>query len=104
MNADTVLISAEGAHEAPGIAKPYLMIVDGKSALIDLSNVQGSLTDPSIARVEWGMIQDGKEVRAGGYIVRTDGSKTPFFDKQAILPYVLAFDARLAELQAAANG
>ena len=95
-----VLISAEGNHEPAG---HHLIIVDGKATLVDLSGITGSLHDPSIARVEWGTVQDGKEIRPGGRIVRTDGSVARFLDRSALMPYLNAFNAKMAEHEATAN-
>jgi hypothetical protein len=93
-----VLISAEGNHEPAG---HHLIVVDGKATLVDLSGVTGSLHDPSIARVEWGTVQDGNEIKPGGTIVRTDGSRRPFFDRSALMPYLNAFNDQIAARAAA---
>ncbi len=90
-----LLISSEGAHEPAGY---HLMIVDSSALLIDLSGVSGSLHDPSIKRVEWGLVQDGIQQRPGGFITRQDNSRTPFFDATAIAPYINAFNVRKAEI------
>lgn len=91
-----VLISAEGEHEPAG---HHLMAVDGHQFLIDLSQVQGGLVDPSILRVEWGPSVLATEVRDGGQITRRDGSKSTFWDRSALEPYLAAWRARREELR-----
>ncbi len=92
-----VLISAEGNHEPAG---QHYMMVDNQAVLLDLSGVQGALHDPSVKRVEWGTVQDGKEIKPGGTIVRRDGTRQPFFDRGAIMPYLDAFNAKMAAMKA----
>ena len=89
-----VLISAEGNHEPAG---HHLMVVDGHATLVDLGSVVGSLHDAAIARVEWGTVIDGKQIKPGGTITRVDGSRRPFFDRSALMPYLNAFNAKMAE-------
>jgi hypothetical protein len=90
-----VLISAEGNHDPAGL---HLMAVDGHQFLIDLSNVHGGLVDPSIVRIDWGPTVLATEVRDGGQITRRDGSKSTFWDKTALEPYLAAWRARRDEL------
>lgn len=76
------------------------MMVDNHGFLIDLSGIKGTLVDPTILQVEWGMLGRGGETREGGLITRQDGSKQPFFDKALLKPYLDAWTARRAELLA----
>lgn len=89
-----VLISAEGAHEPPH----HYMAVDNHGFLIDLSQVAGSLVDPTITKVEWGTRVLGTEVRDGGVIIRKDGSNRVFWDRAALEPYLKAWRAKRDEL------
>ena len=89
-----VSIDFVGEHtDHTGARRPH-MIVDRTGMLIDLSGVRGSLVDPTIARVDWGPTVSGGEMRDGGLIIRTDGSKQPFWDFGAIKPYVDAWKAK----------
>lgn len=93
-----VLISAEGQHDPAGC---HYMVVDGYGFLIDLSRVQGTLHDPTIARAEWGPAVHEGQAREFGHIVQRDGHTRSFFDKGLLTPYLNAFAARKAELEAA---
>lgn len=93
-----VLISAEGEHDPKG---HHLMVVDCYGFLIDLSGVQGSLVDPTITRVTWGMQLDGTTLREGGIIYRQDGHQQHFWDRALLQPYLDAYEARRVELDAA---
>lgn len=70
----------------------HRMQVDQRNMVLDLSTVQGSLVDPTIHRVEWDHLMDGKVRRPGGIIIR-DGQRTKFFDASALAPYLAAFNA-----------
>jgi hypothetical protein len=101
-------ISCEGAHDcADNPNARWHMVVDGHGFLIDLDNVRnsivdpGSLTDPSVRRVEWGPVRQGGEVREGGVITRQDGSQQTFFDRHLLNPYLALYEKRKAELAAA---
>lgn len=91
-----VLITAEGNHEPKG---HHFMVVDKHGVLLDLSNVQGSLHDPTIAKVTWGLIQDGRQIREGGVITRVDGHRQVFFDQAPLAPYLEAYRARRAQIE-----
>lgn len=93
-----VLISAEGAHEPAG---QHYMVVDNHGFLIDLAGVRGTLVDPTILRAEWGPVMTPGGPREGGVIVRKDGSKQPFSNRDLLKPYLDAWRARRAALDAA---
>lgn len=77
------------------------MQVDSRNMVLDLSGVAGSLVDPTIARVEWAFLQDGKNVRPGGLIYR-DGQRTQrFYDESALAPYLAEFEAEWRRRQTA---
>lgn len=98
-----VLISAEGEHEdSDGNKGLHRMQVDNHSLLIDLSKVRGALADRTILRVDWGHRIIGGAAGEGGTITLRDGSTRPFADKAALKPYLDAFKARRAELDARA--
>lgn len=98
-----VLITAEGKHEAD---HPFThrMEVNGRSLLIDFTGMQNSavdpssLTDPSVLRVEWGPTIINAEAREAGTIIRRDGSRQTFFDRNVLAPYLDAFEQRSFEL------
>lgn len=92
-----VLISAEGNHEPAG---HHYMVVDNHGFLVDLSNVMGTLTDPTIKRVEWVPTVAAGQVREGGAIVRADGSRQQFWDASLLKPYLDAWTRRRVELAA----
>lgn len=97
-----VLISADGSSmDGDGVSIPHLVVVDNHLLPMDLSGVVGTLVDPTIARVTWGLQIDGTETREGGAIFRRDGSRQLFWDKALLQPYLDAFEARKAELLAA---
>jgi len=73
------------------------MVLDGRGFLIDLSKVSGNLWDPTIALVEWGMTSTGEE---GGRIVLKDGTGRRFSDRTLLDPYLKAWQAKRAELDA----
>lgn len=94
-----VLISGEGNHEPAG---QHYMSVDNHGFLIDLSEVQGTLHDPTIARAEWGKVIEQGQPRDGGTIVQRDGHRQRFFDQALLKPYLDAYAAQRARLEAMA--
>lgn len=88
-----LLISAEGEHDPPG---RHLVRLDNHQILLDLARVNGTLHDPTIARVTWGFVSRGNETREGGTIVLTDGTERTFFDRGLLKPYLDAFHAAVA--------
>jgi hypothetical protein len=83
-----------------GHAPPFHHVtVDGHGIPIDLSQVKGSLHDPTISYVDWGVVRENGELREGGHIVR-DGEPEPkkYFDRAALAPYLDAYERRKAEL------
>jgi hypothetical protein len=71
-----ILISAEGQHEPEW----HYMRIDSHGLLVDLDGIRhssvdpGSLTDPTIIRVEWGpVIKNGEMAAEAGTITRQDG-------------------------------
>lgn len=96
-----VLISAEGNNtDSAGARIPHTMVVDKHLIPMDLTAVAGTLVDPTIARVTWGLQLDGAVQREGGTIHRRDGSRQAFWDLAVLRPYLDAFEARKAELAA----
>src|SRR6266851_274133 len=95
-----VLISAEGNHE-PDL---HYMIVDGHGLLVDLDGMQnsavdpGTLTDPTIRRVEWGPQVVNGEMRECGVITRIDGSRQTFVERELLKPYIARYERRKKEL------
>ena len=71
--------------------------VDNHGTLVDLSNVKGPLADASIQRTEWRPGVDNVEY---GSIYYRDGHVQTFHDRSVVDPYIAAFRARVAELQA----
>lgn len=95
-----VLISAEGSHtDGNGTSIPHTMVVDNHLLPIDLTNVPGTLVDPTILRVTWGLQTDGTKLREGGTILRQGGGWQLFWDIALLRPYLDAFEARKAELR-----
>lgn len=88
-----VIISAEGEHDPPG---RHLVKVDDHQRLMDLSGVRGTLHDPTILRVTWGLVSRGSETREGGTITMRDGTERTFFEKGPLKPYLDAFRAAQA--------
>lgn len=85
---------SRGNHEPAG---HHYVVLDGHGRLMDLSLVTaGTLHDPTMAKVTWGMVSLGSETREGGQITRTDGSRQTFFDRGVIKPYIDAFKAAAA--------
>lgn len=70
----------------------HRMQLDQRNMVLDLSTVAGSLIDPTITKVEWSWVQDGKEMRKGGVIYH-DGGARLFYDHSALTPYIVAFEA-----------
>lgn len=70
----------------------HRMQVDQRNMVLDLSTVTGSLVDPTITKVEWSQVQDGKTIRDGGIISR-GASRQQFYDRSALSPYIIAFEA-----------
>ena len=98
-----VSIDFAGEHtDHTGSRLPF-MVVDRHGVLVDLSKVQGTLVDPTIARVEWGPVVANGQQRDGGVIVRTDGSKQAFWDARVLAPYVKAWKLMTGELNAATD-
>lgn len=97
-----VLISAEGEHSPDW----HYVVVDGHGLLVDLDGMQNSavdpasLTDPTIVRVTWGPTIANGTASEAGEIVRQDGSRQTFFDRELLKPYLAAYQARLAALLA----
>lgn len=89
-----VTITADGQHDPPA----HHIVVDGHGLLLDLDGL-GSLVDPTIARVEWGPNALEGGAREGGWIIRTDGHRTPFQDRGALKPYLAAFRRRDDEIK-----
>lgn len=71
----------------------HRMQVDQRNMVIDLSTVTGSLVDPTITKVEWSRVLDGKEMRDGGIIYRGGDRSQQFYDRSALSPYIVAFEA-----------
>lgn len=70
------------------------MQVNNRNMVLDLSSVQGTLIDPTIARTVWvDHLRDGKKLRPGGMIHRDGQRVVYFYDQSAIAPYVAAFEA-----------
>ena len=93
-------ISAEHRHtDSAGKPIPHTMVVDDHLIPMDLSGV-GTLVDPTITRVTWGLQLDGANLREGGTILRQDGGRQLFWDISPLRPYLDAFEARKAELLA----
>lgn len=88
-----MLISAEGEHDPPG---RHLVMLDNQQTLVDLSQVRGTLHDPTIARATWGLVSNGTETREGGQITMFDGTGRTFFDRGLLKPYIDAFHAAFA--------
>lgn len=92
-------IISDGQHEPGG---HHFMVVDRAGVLLDLSGVQGTLHDPTVTRIEWGLVRDGTEIREGGTITMQDGSQRPtFFDKTLLKPYLDTWTAKMAANAAA---
>lgn len=70
----------------------HRMQVDQRNMVLDLSTIVGSLVDPTITRVEWSQVLDGKTIRDGGIISR-GASRQQFYDRSALSPYIIAFEA-----------
>lgn len=94
-----VLISAEGNHtDSAGVRIPHTMVVNDHLLALDLTGVAGTLVDPAITRVTWGIQADGTVMREGGTIHRRDGGRQVFWDRALLEPYLAAFEARKAAL------
>lgn len=91
----SVVISNEGEHEPTGL---HYMVVDNHGLLVDLSKIAGTLIDPTISRVTWGLQRDGGQMREGGTIIRQDGSKQLFWDSELLKPYLDAWRMKRDEL------
>lgn len=94
-----VLISGIGDHDPKD---HHYMLVENHGFLIDLRGVKGTLVDPAITQVEWDVLHKNGERREGGVITRRDGTKQTFFDKALIQPYIDAWKAKKAQLEAPA--
>lgn len=70
----------------------HRMQVDQRNMVLDLSTVVGSLIDPTITKVEWSQVLDGKTIRDGGIICR-GASRQQFYDRGSLSPYIVAFEA-----------
>lgn len=80
-----------GNHEPAG--QHYVKLND-RGRLMDLSQINGTLHDPTISKVTWGIVTRGAESREGGMIYRAIGGKPQaFFDKGPLKPYLAAFKA-----------
>lgn len=72
----------------------HRMQIDQRNMVLDLSGVQdGSLVDPTITKVEWSQVLDGKRMRDGGIIMRNGDRTQVFYDRSALSPYIVAFEA-----------
>jgi hypothetical protein len=60
----------------------------------------GSLTDPTIKRVDWGPVVMNGVMREAGRILRQDGTAQTFFDKNLLTRCLAAFEAKKAQLLA----
>lgn len=95
----TVLIDGEQKHtDGDGATNRHYMVVDGHGFLVDLSQIVGSLVDPTIRSVTWGLQIDGNTMRRGGTITRHDGSKQLFWDNKLLKPYLDAWRLKRDEL------
>lgn len=74
----------------------HRMQVDNRNMVLDLSTVQGTMLDPTIAKVEWSYLQEGKRQIPGGTITMRNMRKRLFFDFSALAPYIDAFEAEWA--------
>jgi len=95
-----VLISAEHGHlDSAGAPIPHTMVVDDHLLPMDLTSIPGgTLVDPTITRVTWGLQLDGAVLRDGGTIIRQNGGRQLFWDSAPLQPYLQAFAARKAAL------
>lgn len=95
-------IDATGKH-IDEHGQPYergwvFMTVDNHGFMVDLSEIEGTLVDPTILAVTWGPQRDGVDMREGGTIIRQDGSKQLFWDTELLKPYLDAWRLRRDEL------
>jgi len=79
-----------GDHKPEG---HHFVVLDNRGRLMDLSQVRGTLHDPTITKVTWGMVSHGAETREGGTIFRVNGPPQAFFDRGPLKPYLEAFEA-----------
>lgn len=98
-----VRIDATGEHTDEH-GQPYpdgwvFMVVDNHGFMVDLSEIEGTLVDPTIKAVTWGPLRDGVEMREGGAIIRQGGAKPQlFWDPELLKPYLDAWRLRREEL------
>lgn len=71
----------------------HRMQVDQRNMVLDLSRVDGALLDPTITKVEWSQVLDGKTIRDGGIISRGADRAQLFYDRSALSPYMVEFEA-----------
>lgn len=88
-------LDAEGKPHAPGVVH---MVVDGHGLIVDLSKIAGTLVDPTILKVTWGLQRDGADQKFGGCIIRQDGSRQLFWDPELLKPYLDAWRLKRDEL------
>lgn len=75
------------------------MIVDKHGLHVDLSNVTGELWDPTVAKIEWGILHPGTG-RTFGRVHLKNGQGRIFWDAMLIQPYLATYMARWLEEKA----